>query len=324
MEGIKVSVIVCCYNQEKYIKQTLDSILSQEHPYTYEIIVCDDASQDSTPDIVTEYAEKHPEIIPVLRKQNLGVVKNFFDGVSRCRGDYIMGCAGDDYYLPGKIFHHVFHLETHPEIGLLHSDVKLIAEDGSPKRIKLSSNHKSVEHLICNYNINAPTISFRKSILSEYLNDVHPEEKDWPMEDLPISLWFYINNHMSYFPDINVAYRIVDNSISHQISIDKKFAFEKACFEVLKYFQQKYPRDISNRTIFIHHLKVVLSLNDKDKYLQYCNQIFSCCKKQLNIIKLLYFKARINSSPLNKFVLFLITNWKRCNIIMQAFIRVIK
>ena len=60
---MKLSVVVLTYNQENTIGRALDSILSQEHPYSMEIIVADDASNDRTPEIVSEYANKFPDII---------------------------------------------------------------------------------------------------------------------------------------------------------------------------------------------------------------------------------------------------------------------
>jgi len=57
---IKVSVIVLTYNHEKFIRKTLDSILSQQVNFKFEVIVGDDASPDSTADIIREYHAKIP------------------------------------------------------------------------------------------------------------------------------------------------------------------------------------------------------------------------------------------------------------------------
>lgn len=58
-----LSVAVITYNQEQYIAQTLDSILSQEHEYPYEIVVGEDCSSDGTRKIVEDYASRYPDII---------------------------------------------------------------------------------------------------------------------------------------------------------------------------------------------------------------------------------------------------------------------
>lgn len=84
----KVSVIVCTYNQEQTIARSLESILTQKTDFPYEIILADDCSSDSTPEICADYARRYPDIIrPFLNKRNKGVVDNYFDCVEACRGN---------------------------------------------------------------------------------------------------------------------------------------------------------------------------------------------------------------------------------------------
>jgi glycosyltransferase involved in cell wall biosynthesis len=59
----KVSVCIVTYNQEQYIRQCLQSVVDQEVDFEVEIIVSDDCSTDSTPQIVQEFAEKNKNII---------------------------------------------------------------------------------------------------------------------------------------------------------------------------------------------------------------------------------------------------------------------
>ena len=68
----KVSVLCATFNHEDYLRTTLDGFLAQKTDFPYEVLVCDDASTDSTADILREYAEKHPDIIrPFYQKENL-------------------------------------------------------------------------------------------------------------------------------------------------------------------------------------------------------------------------------------------------------------
>ena len=55
-----VSILVAAYNQEAYIARTLDSLLGQDCPFDYEILVGEDCSTDATRDICREYANQHP------------------------------------------------------------------------------------------------------------------------------------------------------------------------------------------------------------------------------------------------------------------------
>ena len=70
---MKVSVVCLTYNHQAYIRQCLDGFVMQKTDFPFEVWVGDDASTDKTPEIVSEYAAKYPDIIrPVLRKENVG------------------------------------------------------------------------------------------------------------------------------------------------------------------------------------------------------------------------------------------------------------
>ena len=99
----KVSVLVMTYNQEDFIHETIESVISQDYP-NFEYVISDDGSTDSTADIILEYAKKYPDIIvPLVNNPNLGITGNSNRGLSRCVGDYIALQGGDDLFLPGKI-----------------------------------------------------------------------------------------------------------------------------------------------------------------------------------------------------------------------------
>ncbi|MDQ0013660.1 glycosyltransferase involved in cell wall biosynthesis [Variovorax boronicumulans] len=100
----KVSVCIVTYNQEKYIRQCLQSILDQEISFDLEIIVADDCSSDGTRDILMEYLLRYPEIIKLhLHTANIGPYKNFVFVHRQAIGEYIAHIDGDDYCLPGKL-----------------------------------------------------------------------------------------------------------------------------------------------------------------------------------------------------------------------------
>ena len=94
-----VSVIVITYNQEKYIKDCLDSIVNQSVDFSVELIIADDASIDKTRKICLEYQKKYPECVKlVFNEVNLGLIKNYLNVLSYCKGKYIAQVAGDDYW----------------------------------------------------------------------------------------------------------------------------------------------------------------------------------------------------------------------------------
>ncbi|QTD31885.1 glycosyltransferase [Pseudomonas fluorescens] len=98
------SVVVSCYNQEHYIVECLDSILSQEIDFDCEIIVSDDCSTDRTPELLRAYAESHPGRIKLLlRDKNVGAALNYHGVHKMAGGDIVYHFDGDDIMLPGKL-----------------------------------------------------------------------------------------------------------------------------------------------------------------------------------------------------------------------------
>lgn len=97
-----VSVICNTFNQEKYIEDAIRGFLIQETDFPFEVIINDDASTDSNPTIISEYAEKYPKIIkPVFQKVNQYSqgLKPSLIGFSHTSGKYIALCEGDDFWI---------------------------------------------------------------------------------------------------------------------------------------------------------------------------------------------------------------------------------
>ena len=100
MSNTKVSVLVTTYNHQEYIAEALNSVLMQEHDYTYEIIIADDCSTDTTIQIVHEFQNQYPEVIRVLNtSMNMGITRNYKRGFKECAGEYVAVLEGDDYWI---------------------------------------------------------------------------------------------------------------------------------------------------------------------------------------------------------------------------------
>lgn len=94
----KLSVLVTAYNLAPYLNQCLDSILSQQVTFRYEILIADDNSTDSTRDIIAHYIKKHPDLIKVFHNPiNLGFSRNLCSLIDRANGELIIQIDGDDY-----------------------------------------------------------------------------------------------------------------------------------------------------------------------------------------------------------------------------------
>jgi glycosyltransferase involved in cell wall biosynthesis len=180
-----VSVITITYNQEKFIRQTLDSILSQQTDFPIEILVADDASSDGTPKIVAEYANRYPQIVrPLLRKKNLGAVPNLLDAFTHARGRYVAMCEGDDYWTDNtKLQQQVNLMEANPDMALCFHPVRVFFEGGiekdsyfPAKRIWDRSEFTAIDLLKQNF-IPTNSVMYRRQPIEALRQDVMPF--DW-------------------------------------------------------------------------------------------------------------------------------------------------
>ena len=102
MDRETVSIIMATYNGQEYLREQMDSLLSQTYR-NIEIEVCDDGSTDGTVELVKEYQKKDGRISLHQNEKNRGYVLNFLDGIKRSRGRYRMLCDQDDIWNPDKV-----------------------------------------------------------------------------------------------------------------------------------------------------------------------------------------------------------------------------
>lgn len=123
-----VSIALCTYNGERFLKEQLDSIVGQIYQ-NLELIIVDDHSTDNTIKILHEYAEKHPFIKVYLNSTNLGYIKNFEKAMKLCSGSLIALSDQDDIWQKTKIEKQV---EAIGENVLIYHDSKFIDHEGKP------------------------------------------------------------------------------------------------------------------------------------------------------------------------------------------------
>lgn len=143
---MKLSVFVVTYNQERYIRQCLDSIAMQKVNFDYEVIIGDDCSTDNTANICDEFArvvELENEGVRELGKglksievyhhpKNVGLLKNWEFVMNKCKGEYIALIEGDDYWIDEhKLQRQVDWLDAHPDYTLTFTRAEIQYENGA-------------------------------------------------------------------------------------------------------------------------------------------------------------------------------------------------
>ncbi|MCZ2982502.1 glycosyltransferase, partial [Acinetobacter baumannii] len=98
--------------------------------FPFELLVGDDRSSDGTAEIIADYAARHPNLVAVLRSENLGPNRNFSDLTARARGEYVAICEGDDYWTDSsKLQRQVDFLRANPEFTHCFHPVRVLYED---------------------------------------------------------------------------------------------------------------------------------------------------------------------------------------------------
>jgi hypothetical protein len=126
-----VSVLMPTYDGERFLRPAIESILNQTFS-DFELIVVDDASTDSTPQILAELRDKDPRLIVLTNDRNLGIAGATNRALAAARGQYVALQDHDDISLPHRFQTQVDFLNSHPDIAVVGSAATLIDDVGNP------------------------------------------------------------------------------------------------------------------------------------------------------------------------------------------------
>lgn len=208
-----VSVSLVAYNAEAYIKDAIDGCLMQQVKFPYEIIIHDDASKDRTPQIILDYANKHPEIIPIIQTENQfskGYEINGKIVIPQARGKYIAFLEADDYWIdPLKLQKQVDFMEKHPEVSMCFTAAKVMEASGSNKDvIQRYRNYDSVCSADDVINMGGRLANMGSALVRKSIYDNLP---DWynlsQIWDNTVPLLALIHGNIQYLNEITAVYR---------------------------------------------------------------------------------------------------------------------
>lgn len=232
----KVSVIMSVYNCEKFLAQTIESVLNQSF-LDFEFIIIDDCSTDSSKKIIENFQLKDKRIRFFANKQNLGLTKNLNFGISVSIGEFIARVDGDDYWVDAdKLQKQVSFLQNNPKVGLLGSYANMLDSAGKMKyvfRPPVSNISIRKQILIRNCFIHSSVMCRRQSILSSK----GYSENEAYIEDY--GLWLRIGQkfEMANLPEIMVNYRINLSGITQTRRIEQM----ERIFCLIKKYRNFYP-----------------------------------------------------------------------------------
>lgn len=131
MEKPLVSILINAYNEERYIRDAIDSALAQTCP-NIEVVILDDGSSDATPEIIRSYTDQR--VRHVRPAKRLGIIEGRNELLRTARGVYLTYLDADDIYEPSKVASEVDFLETHKEYAAVYCGMAYFF-DGAPDRL---------------------------------------------------------------------------------------------------------------------------------------------------------------------------------------------
>jgi glycosyltransferase involved in cell wall biosynthesis len=251
-----ISIALCTYNGERYLKEQIDSILAQTYQ-NIEIIVVDDCSHDTTVSILEHYANI-VNLKYVINEKNQGFVKSFERAISLCEGEYILLSDQDDVWETHKIQTLLDVIENHV---LVYSNAKLVDEHLvplgknllDPQKINCfsGSNNKAFVFKNC---ISGNTLMFRKELKEVCL----PFPKGISFHDVWLAFVAATYGSISYVDQPLILYRQHACNIT---DIHKRRKTRKTFTQKITAKKQSYER----RLAFIQGFAQLAILSQEDK-----------------------------------------------------------
>lgn len=233
---VLISVIMPVYNGGHFLKNAIDSILSQSLT-DFEFIIINDGSTDDSEEIILSYSD--PRIVYVKNATNLRLIKSLNKGIDIARGKYIARMDADDIALPKRFERQVATFESDQKIDMVNVSIYFLDEKGDrywmPKT-KLAYNYEAIRYInVVDNMIAHPGVMIKADVLKRYKyldssNVEHAEDHE---------LWARLLNNgvrCQTIKDRLLYYRLVSSSISHTNKIIQVERLKKTAIPYLSRF----------------------------------------------------------------------------------------
>lgn len=212
-----LSVALITYNQEEFIAECIEGMVSQKTHFPFEIVIGEDCSTDGTRAICLAYKEKYPELIRLaFPEHNLGMMGNWIHTINSCTGKYIAICEGDDYWIDKhKLQKQVDFLEANTDYTLCSTGSQMLAHMyGHYYNVDIKKDTlETVDILEEDWGIMTATIVFRKDAL------VIPEWfKKVKNGDYSLQLLVSLKGKIKCLPEHTSVYRQHMGGISNSLT----------------------------------------------------------------------------------------------------------
>ena len=234
-----VSIITPCHNHAPYLDDYFHGLLSQTYR-NIELIFIDDGSTDESWQIVCRYEtllRARLARVVLERQDNVGVHATCSRALARVTGEYTSFLESDDYYLPGKVADSVHYLETHPEIGFVHTDTHYVYAD-RVEHCHWASARKQMptgwiyEELLEGNFIKTCSMCCRTDLLRRSASFERYRARRYLMGDYPMFLDLARHARCGYIPDALSCYRVLAESASHSRDPKRQYRFWRSHHQI--------------------------------------------------------------------------------------------
>jgi glycosyltransferase involved in cell wall biosynthesis len=223
----EISVCIVTYNQERYIRQCVESALAQDVTVSFEIVIGDDCSEDATRAILTDLQAQYPDKIRLLlHEKNLGNRggNNFLKLLQSSRGRYLATLDGDDYWTdPGKLRKQYEALEAQPDFAVCFHGVRAIHAEDDREIYRLPGPPEpllTVED-ICRNNYIHTNACFFRNVLGE---DLEAWLKELPFQDWALHIYLSRFGKVRYLDEVMSVWRVHPSGNWNGVSAEKQIA----------------------------------------------------------------------------------------------------
>lgn len=241
MYKVKLSILVMTYNQERYIKEALDSIKKQNKDFSYEVLIGDDCSSDSTREILRTYDFSNLDNFKIYYRQcNMGVLHNLLDLCNKAEGEYIILLEGDDYWTdPDKLKKQIDFLDRNEEYIAVAHKCLVVDEFSRPLPYAYSAECYKDEYTIKDYRKGilpgqTATLMYRNIYKSEKISCDLEIVEDYP-GDRRIAFLLVANGKIKCWNEKMSAYRhVVLNGTSYSATYEEDIRQLRARLEFFR------------------------------------------------------------------------------------------
>lgn len=287
-----VSIALCTYNGEEFLREQLESIVNQTYS-PIELIIVDDSSSDNTYKILTEFAAKHSFIKIFQNLENIGYIKNFEKALKLCSGDFIALSDQDDIWDRTKIEKQVNKIGNNL---LIYHDSEFIDQHGQSLNIRMSDimnlyrGNEPEVFLFFNC-ISGHSVLMKKRLRDELLPFPDTYFHDWWMGYVATNLGSVdfieeclIKYRQHQKADTNILKRkretTIRNPVSALVKYEQKILWMRSCLNYPKnknpaFIQKLYSAFMNNQKEFIsfglakliyENRRILFSINKKNAF----------------------------------------------------------